>query len=173
MQKKLLPFSLMLILTGFTPQLQTRAKEYDLKAAYICNITKFIYWDSAISGNEFIIGVINSSPIYEPLVEIAKTKTLYDKKIIVKQFTKPEEIDRCNILFIPENTSIPLSKILDQARSKNILTISEHEGYGQMGSAINFVTINNNLKFEVNLKTLEALGLKASAQFLKLAVVIE
>ncbi|OFY83184.1 MAG: hypothetical protein A3F72_21465 [Bacteroidetes bacterium RIFCSPLOWO2_12_FULL_35_15] len=163
----------MFILAGFGPFVQSEAQEYDLKAAYIFNITKFIYWDSTIPGNEFIIGVIDPSPIYEPLEKIAKTKTVMDKKIIIKQFTKLEEIDNCTILFIPKNTSFSLKEIVDKAKSKKILTISEHEGYGKKGSAINFVTIEEKLKFEVNTKTLESIGLKASAQFLKLAVIIE
>lgn len=166
-------FSLLpILITGFSKQGQTEAQEYDLKAAYIYNITKFIYWETAIPENEFIIGVVGSSSIYKPLVEIAKTKTVNDTKIIIRQYTKAEEINNCNILFIPEKTSFPLDEILSKTKSKKILTISEHEGYGLKGTAINFITINDKLKFEVNIKTLESLGLKASAQFLKLAVII-
>lgn len=173
MLKKIILLHLVLLLSGFSSKYQKEASEYDLKAAYVCNITKFIYWNSHLPGDEFIIGVLEPSPVYRSLTEIAKTKLVNDKKIVVKKYTKLEEIDQCHILFIPENTSIPLQKILARAQAKNILTISEQPGYGSLGSAINFVTINDKLKFEVNLKTLESIGLKASAQFLKLAVVIE
>ena len=173
MLPKILFLNLMIILAGFSSNEQTEAQEYDLKAAYIYNITKFIYWDSYIPGPEFIIGIIDSSPILEPLEKIAKTKTVMNKKIIIKQFTKLEEIDNCTILFIPKNTAVSLKEILAITKSKKILTISEKEGYGKKGSAINFVTIDDKLKFEVNTKTLENSGLKASAQFLKLAVIIE
>lgn len=171
---KIISFSnLLLFLIGFSPYGQSEAQEYDLKAAYIFNITKFIYWDSTIPGNEFVIGIIDPSPIYEPLEKISKTKKVGNKKISIRQFTKVEEINNCNILFIPKNTSFSLKEILDKAKSKKILTISENEGYGKIGSAINFITIEDKLKFEVNTKTLESIGLKASAQFLKLAVIIE
>ncbi len=163
---------ILIIITGFSNQHQAQVREYDLKAAYIYNITNFIYWDATIPENEFIIGVLGSSPIYEPLVEIVKTKTVNDKKIIIRQYTKVEDLNNCNILFIPKNTTISLDEILDKAKSKKILTISEQEGYGKQGTAINLVEINEKLKCEVNTKTLESLGLKASAQFLKLTIII-
>lgn len=163
----------LLITRGFSQERLTKAQEYDLKAAYIYNITKFIYWESTTPGNEFIIGVLGSSPIYEPLVEVVKTKTVNKKKIIIRQYRKVEDINNCNMLFIPEKIDISLDEILEKTTSKKILTISEQEGYGKGGSAINFVTMNDKLKFEVNIKTLESLGLKASAQFLKLTIIID
>jgi hypothetical protein len=168
----LLFFFLLIIITGFSQQPQTQAQEYDLKAAYIYNITKFIYWESNTPVNEFIIGVLGPSPIYEPLLEVVKSKTVNNKKIIIRQYAKVEDLNDCIMLFIPENTSIPLDELLNKAKSKKILTISEKEGYGKRGTAINFVNVNDKLKFEVNIKTLESLGLKASAQFLKLTIII-
>jgi len=160
-------------MTGFSQERQTKAQEYDLKAAYIYNITKFIYWEPTSPGNEFIIGVIGSSPIYEPLLDVVKTKTVNNKKIIIRQYAKVGYLNNCNMLFIPESTTIPLDELLEKATSEKILTISEQEGYGRRGTAINFVNINDKLKFEVNIKTLQSLGLKASAQFLKLTIIIE
>jgi len=167
-------FSFLFIrMTGFSQERQTKAQEYDLKAAYIYNITKFIYWEPTSPGNEFIIGVIGSSPIYEPLLDVVKTKTVNNKKIIIRQYAKVGYLNNCNMLFIPESTTIPLDELLEKATSEKILTISEQEGYGRRGTAINFVNINDKLKFEVNIKTLQSLGLKASAQFLKLTIIIE
>lgn len=170
--KKYIFINLVLILVGFSSNAQTQAQEYDLKAACIYNITKFIYWEPTSNGDEFIIGIIGSSPIYEPLVELVKTKTVNNKRIVVKQFTKAEEINNCDMLFIPKNTTISLDEILDRAMSKKILTISEKEGYAQQGTTINFINDNDRLKFEVNIKTLDSLGLKASSQFLKLTIII-
>jgi hypothetical protein len=164
---------ILISITGFCQQSQTQAREYDLKAAYIYNITKFIYWESIPPGNEFIIGVLGPSPIYAPLTNVVKGKTVNNKKIVVRQYNSVEELKNCSLLFIPKDTTIPLEKILSRANSEKILTISEKEGSGRMGAAINFINVNNKLKFEVNLRTLESIGLKASAQFLKLTIIID
>lgn len=173
MIKKWLYLIVILSLTGFSPGVQTEAEEYNLKAAFIYNFTKFIDWDSLIPGNEFIIGVVDSSPIYEPLTEIAKTNTVNDRKIIIRQYSKLDEISLCHVLFISRNTSLSLDDILAKAAVKGMLTISEKAGYAKQGTAINFIVVNNKLKFEANTKTINSAGLTASSQLLKLAIIVE
>ena len=56
---------------------------------------------------------------------------------------------------------------------KGTLTISEETGFADMGSAINFVVINDKLKFEANVKSITDEGLKASSQLLKLAIIVD
>lgn len=152
---------------------QSDNKEYNLKAAFIYNFTRFIEWDTLNNYDEFIIGVINSSPITKAFEDIARTKTVNNKKIVIRHFYTAEEISYCNILFISENSKIPLDKILEKTKSKNTLTISEQEGYAKKGIAINFIVINAKLKFEANTKALNLARLTASSQLLKLAVIVE
>ncbi len=152
---------------------QSDNKEYNLKAAFIYNFTRFIEWDTLNTGNEFIIGVISSSPITKAFEDIARTKTVNNKKIIIRHFYTAEEISDCNILFISENSKISLNEILDKTRSKNTLTISEQEGYAKQGTAINFIIVNSKLKFEANTKAINSAGLIASSQLLKLAIIVE
>ncbi len=147
-------------------------KEYSLKAAFIFNFTNYIDWSGTESRDEFIIGVIGNSPINSPLEEIAKNKTVKDKKIILRQFNNANEISFCHILFIGRETPVPLRDIFAKT-GKGTLTVGEQAGYAKEGIAINFIIINNNLKFEANTKTMQTAGLKVSSQLLKLAIVVE
>ena len=147
-------------------------KEYSLKAAFIFNFTKYIDWSVTEARDEFIIGVIGNSPINAPLEEIAKSKTVKDKKITLRKFNNANEINFCNILFIGREAPVPLRDIFVKT-GKGTLTVSEQAGYAKEGIAINFIIVNNNLKFEANTKTMEAAGLKVSSQLLKLAIVVE
>ena len=149
-----------------------QAKEYNLKAAFIYNFTRYIDWKESSDQNEFIIGVIGTSPINDPLAEIVKTEMVDNKKIIIKQFSKPADITFCHILFISEKSSIPLDDILAKTTGKGTLIISEKDGYAEQGTAINFVIVNRKLKFEANVKAINAAGLTASSQLLKLAIII-
>src|SRR6476620_6404608 len=139
--------------------------ESDLKASFIYNFTKYIEWDES-EPNEFSIGVIGPSPTYISLLEIAKKKTANEKKIVVRHFNKPEEIINCDILFISANSTNQLPAILGKV-NKGTLTISEEDGAAEQGTAFNFVLVNDKLKFEANVKAINAAGLKASSQLLK------
>jgi len=177
MLKKLL--SLILLLTASfsyagngLQQPRTEAEEYALKAAFVYNFTKFIDWNASNNGDEFIIGVMGYSPILKYLADIAQTKSVNGKKIVIKQYYKPDEIKFCHVLFIPEQTSYPLNTILSKV-SKGTLTISEEDGFAALGTALNFVLINNKLKFEANMKAVDAAGLKASSDLLRLAIIVD
>src|SRR5437870_4503643 len=89
-----------------------KASEYNLKAAFIYNFTRYIEWKEESVENEFIIGVIGNSPINDPLGEIVKTETVDNKKITIKRFSKPADIGFCNILFISQNAGVALDDIL-------------------------------------------------------------
>ena len=103
--------------------------------------------------------------------EIAASKTVNDKKIIVKYFDSPDEITFCNILFISEKDPFSLSSVLAKV-GKGTLTISEEPGLAAQGTAFNFVEVRDKLKFEANVKSISSAGLKASSQLLKLAKIV-
>jgi len=165
-------FFVLLLTCSFSFAPLQEIEEYNIKAAFIYKFTNYIDWDQ-LPPNEFIIGVVGSSPITGQLAEIAKTKTVRDKKIIVRQFNKAAEIGPCQILFISQNSLLPLSDILAKIPARGTLTISEKEGYAKKGTAINFVQVDNRLKFEANPKGITNAGLKASSQLLKLAIIVE
>jgi hypothetical protein len=163
---------LVLLTCSFTYPSQQEDAEYDIKAAFIYQFTNYIDWDSLIPGDQFIIGIMGNSPVNEQLDEIARTKTVKGKKIIIRQFNKPEEIGPCHILFIPRKAVFPFNDILAKIESKGTLTITEKAGYAKKGAAINFVEVDDKLKFEANPKIINDAGLKASSQLLKLAIIV-
>jgi len=150
---------------------QTQEQEPTLKALFIYNFINYIDWDTDNSQNDFVIGVIGSSSVTNSLLEIAKNKTVKNKKIIIKVFDRPEDIGNCQILFIPKDLPFSLHSILEKV-DKGVLTISEETGYAEQGTAFNFVVTNDKLKFEANVKAINMAGLKAGSQLLKLAKII-
>jgi hypothetical protein len=171
MLKKFLFLALLCSFGGATA-VQAQEQEAKLKAVFIYNFTKYIEWDSANAENDFVIGIIGPSAVTPYLVQIAKDNRVNTKKIVIRVFNKPEEIDNCQILFIPQKLPFPLHSILEKV-TKGMLTISEEAGYAKEGTAFNFFIANEKLKFESNLKVINSSGLKASSQLLKLARIIE
>jgi len=150
---------------------QAQEQESDLKAVFIYNFTRYIDWGDGTE-REFIIGIISPSTIDRALTEISKTNMVGNKRIVIKHFSKPEDISYCNILFIPKNCPFQLSAVLEKI-DKGTLTVSEETGFAKQGTAFNFIVINDKLKFEANLKAIYAAGLKAGSQLLKLAIIID
>jgi len=159
------------IFSSFQPDNETD-KEYKLKAVFIYNFTMYVEWDPSAMSQEFVIGIIGSSSIDGPLEEIARAKTCNGKKIVIRHISPKGDIPACNILFIPRDADVSLSIVLPKV-PKGTLTISEKNGYAANGTAINFVIVDNKLKFEANPKAISSAGLKASSQLLKLAIIVD
>jgi hypothetical protein len=169
-------YILLLLILGFTKvpgqqDVPSEAEEYALKAVFLYNFSRYVEWIPSTMDEEFIIGVVGSSPVTEPLREIAATKTMKGKKIIVRQFNRPEDIRFAHILFISKQAFYPLDVLLSKT-SKGTLTVSERNGAAQEGVAFNFILIEHKLKFEANTKAINTAGLKASSELLKLAVIM-
>src|ERR1051326_5087862 len=102
MLKRSIYIILFFLLAGFTPvseqNASSEAEEYALKAAFLYNFSKYVEWPPSTMDNDFYVGVCGPSPILEPLREIARTKTVKGKKIIIKEYSNPEQIRFCHIL---------------------------------------------------------------------------
>ena len=171
--KIVVPLFLVFILLGsFSRQTSEKNEEYRIKAAFIYKFTNYIEWDSKITGDEFIIGVIGPSPISNALSMLAKSTTVKGKKVSIRQYSNAEEIGSCHILFISQEAVPPLYEILAYSKEKGTLTISENEGDASLGTQLNFVVVDNKMKFEANPKAINAAGLTASSQLLKLAIIV-
>jgi len=162
----------MVLLGGLIPAMaQTREQEADLKAVFIYNFTRYVEWNVNQNESEFIIGIVGNSAIDKPISQIAKTNTVNSKRIIIKHFSRPEDISYCHILFIPSGRAVDTKTILDNV-DKGTLTIGDGADMARNGACLNFVLSNDKLKFEANLNALAIAGLKASSQLLKLAIIV-
>jgi hypothetical protein len=152
---------------------QNGEQEANLKAAFIYNFTKYIDWGSYNDNYVFVIGVVGEdSPVIPALQEIAKTRTINNKRIEIRIIDDLSQIKDCDILFITKNCRFSLSSILKRL-GKGVLTISESKGYASLGTDFNFVVVNQHLKFEANLKAIASSGLRAGSQLLKLAIIVD
>lgn len=150
--------------------------EYEVKAAFIYNFTKFIEWEgeNLKSSSSFKVCIFKNSPIESYLKEILKDKKINGKKTEISTVDNIENINDTHILFIPGNISAKEFKTcIAKSKLKNTLIVSEKAGRIEIGSCINFLVVANKVKFEVNLSSLKKNKLKASSQLLKLAERIE
>jgi hypothetical protein len=160
-----------IVLTKERVVAQSRETESNLKAAYIYNFTQYINWEAGHDDEDFIIGELGYSGLDSALGTIARNYLVNNHRIILRHYNKPEDIGYCQILFIPEKCDYPLHTILKRLR-RGVLTIAEKKGYAREGVALNFVLVNDKLKFEANEKAIYNMGLKASSQLLKLAIIV-
>ena len=167
----------LILLSSFLIKQKKEVEEYIAKAAFIYNFTKFVEWErpEAKTAPTFVIGVLGDSPIYPHLLELSANKTINNKKIeIVNCEAVNPETCRCQILFVPESiTTTGFKNFILDLSAQNVLIITERKGFLDLGSGINFLVVEDHIKFEINIQSLNKSHLKASSQLLKLASTIQ
>lgn len=153
---------------------------YDIKAAYLYNFSKYIDWPEEFQSENFntrenfIIGLVESDPFGSTLQEIAERKTVNGKNIRIIYIDRIEDYTTCHILFIPKNASDEFtSAILDKTQNHSTLIIGEEDGFARNKGMINFIEVNNKIRFEINVNLAERRKLRISSKLLKVGKIIE
>lgn len=150
--------------------------EYQLKAVYLYNFTKFVTWPATVFTSPdapFQICVLGED-LFRGLLEAAvKDEKVKGREVITQQIDDMEMIKECHILFISRSEQSHLANILNLAKSNYTLTVSDIEDFIPQGGMIQFYRQDDNkIRFAIDLKILDTVGLKASSELLKLAKVI-
>jgi hypothetical protein len=146
---------------------------YAVQANIIYHFTKYIDWPPSAKTGDFIIGVIGDTPLYEELKENIVNKKAGDQRIVVRKISSAESSYSCHILFISEDESNSIKKIVLRTTGIPVLLVSESEGLGQKGSCINFAIVSDHLKLEINKNNIEQRGLSIASELLKLGKIVK
>lgn len=153
---------------SITAQKKIQIEEYELKAAFLYRFVDYVYWKDYSKNQTFKIAVLEQSPIVSSLLNMTK-----NKKMEIKEYNNLNDLSFCNILFVPYNCTIPIETILSKFSGKPVLIVTEQNGYGKKGAHMNFVMVQNKLKFEVNLKSINKSGIGISSFLLQHAIILQ
>jgi hypothetical protein len=145
---------------------------HEVYSMMVFNFTKYVQWPDHTASGEFVIGVVGNSDVFNTLNAWYGGKPRGTKTYVVKKFNNASEITDCHVVFIDKSKSGEFESINGKVKGKGTLIITDKNGLGEKGSGINFKTIDNKLKFELNQKALEASNLKVSGALSSMAILI-
>jgi hypothetical protein len=145
---------------------------HEIHSMMVFNFTKYVQWPDHATSGEFVIGVVGNADIYNTLNGWYGGKPRGSKTYLIKRFNSAEEVTECHVLYIDKSKSGEFDNVNDKLKGKGTLVITDKSGLGAKGSGINFKTVDNKLKFELNQKALEASNLKVSGALSSMAILI-
>jgi hypothetical protein len=170
--KKLYSFFFFLILLSASAFGQYEQAVAHTKVIFIYNFTKFIEWPTDYHQGDFVIGVLNANAtLLGELNKLASQKTSGNQKFVIKNYKSVDEIDKCNILFVPETSNNLLTEVVKKLHGSSTLLITDSEGDAKKGAAINFIWKDNKQAFELNKAAAEKYHLNVSSSLKALAAV--
>jgi len=141
------------------------------KAMFTLNFIRYIGWPDAAKQGDFVIGIVNDDNILKNMQSQTVGKKFGFQNIVIKEFTKVEDITDCQILFFSnkQNYNKHAETIKAKLGNKNSLIVTEREGATKSGSMINFVIRDGKLKFELSSANAGSFGLKFSSSLTSLS----
>lgn len=147
------------------------ADEYQVKAAFIYNLAKFIEWPGGSSSGKdapLTVCIAGRDP-FGPAWANFEGRQVQGRALQVRRGTTLSEAPNCQVLYIAESEESRMAALLNAVGAAPVLTLSDLDGFAESGGAVGLVVEDGRLHFDANMASLHRAGLKASSQVLKLA----
>lgn len=164
---------LLCLITGLLQQATAadeKSLEYQVKAAFLLNFTKFTEWPSSVlpsASSPFTICIMGVDPFGKSLEEIIRGESLGGHRMAIQRVERGSRPQGCQVLFISK-IERDIGRVLADL-GPGVLTVGEGDSFLQDGGMISFVIENRRTRFDVNPTTAESAGLKLSSRLLSVA----
>ncbi len=148
------------------------AAEYQIKAAYVFKFLGFVEWPSmAFAGTDapLTVGVLGAAALADELGQVVATRRVNGRSVAVRRLHAGESPSELHVLFVARNETRRLPGILAAMKERPTLIVTEATDAAPAGSAINFVVVDNKVRFDIALAAFERASLKVSARLLTVA----
>jgi hypothetical protein len=142
--------------------------EYDVKAAFLLNFTKFVEWPSAAFAAPdapLTICIVGDDPFGRAIDQIVEGESVNGHRIVIER-KRHDQQRSCHVLYISSGGALTNSII---SGGSAVLTVGEGEEFIRQGGIIAFVVDNRRVRFDINLRAASSAGLKLSSKLLSVA----
>ena len=149
-----------------------RPLEAQIKAAYLYKFVAHIEWPPNAfpdAATPLTIGVVGASEIAEELNKLKPGRAANDRVVEVRVLKPGDAARGVQLIFVGVADTAQLRRLIEQYKAAPALTISDIPGGMEAGCIINFVTVDNRIRFEISTGNAELHGLKVSSRLLAVA----
>jgi len=140
------------------------------QSVFMYNFTRLIEWPADYKSGDFTIAVIGSNDVFNELKNYTTGKMVGVQSIKVVKFNATAEITKCHILFVSFGKTKELPDILSRLGGGGTLIVSENKGAIEKGATLNFLIVDDKLKFELKTSNATSVGLKIHSNLENMAI---
>lgn len=138
------------------------------QANFIYNFTKFFDWPQTEKTGDFVIGVFGSRELATALEKVTNGKRNVTQNIVVKYFSKFDQVSKCHVIFVASLKSNKIASIHTKT-GIHCLIISDSYSAIDNGAIIQFVLESDRLKYEFSKGNALKHGLKFHSKVSEMA----
>jgi hypothetical protein len=149
-----------------------RTLEPQIKAAFLYKFGGFVEWPAvafARADSPFLIGVLGAESVAAELERLVAGRTVQGRALSVQRLKRADALTGVHLLFVGQSEAARLAEIVSAAKGRPLLIVTETENALTRGSMINFITVDDKVRFDVALPEAERGQLRISARLLAVA----
>lgn len=143
--------------------------ERRIKAAYLYRFPGYVEWpDSAFSqpDSPLRIGVWGNDALADDLARLVAGRTVHGRPIEVRKLKDADAFAELHVLYVGRQRGARVADAINALPARGTLVVSSEAAALQQGSAINFLLVDGQVRFELSPEAAELRGLKLSSRLL-------
>ena len=154
---------------------QKVADEYEVKAAFLYNFTKFVEWPAAAEPSpSFVICVLGDDPFESVIDRMAAGKKVNGRTLQIRRLKEAAGArQQCHIVFVGAAEKAKAAKLIEITKGTPVLTVGESREFVRTGGHVFLSTEMGHVRVVINDAATQAAGLKVSAKLMTLATIFK
>lgn len=152
---------------------QPMSSEDSVKAAYLYNFAKFTRWPEAAFPDRTApirLCILGARDMSNALQQILVDKYVDERPVIaVPVNNTATELRSCQLIYHSANSGLSDWEVLRMVQDYPVLTIGEGGDFLDVGGVLSFVTVDQRIRFEVNLPAAKRAGINLSSRLVNIA----
>jgi len=144
----------------------------DVQAAYLYNFGKFVRWPENAGHGPIEVCVAGDDSFGQVMGRLVAGEQINGRRFEVRNLDRPEGAGACAIVFVDTAEPVREDAFLAAAAGKPILTVGDAPDFLARGGMIQFLLVEDHVRFSVNLAAASRCGVGLSSELLKVAVAV-
>ncbi len=144
----------------------------DVQAAYLYNFGKFVRWPEGAGRGSMVVCVAGDDSFGRTIGKLVEGEQIDGRPLTERTLDRPDGVGACSILFVGATRGNEAESFLAATEGKPILTVGDAPDFIAHGGMIQFVQVEDHVRFSVNLEACNRHSVALSSELLKVAVTV-
>jgi hypothetical protein len=142
-----------------------------VKAAFLYRFTGYVDWPAqAAADPQFIIAVLDADGVAAELGRLLQNRQIQNRPAQVRSIKNIRELDGAHMLYIGGSHRDDLRRLISSVAGRPVLVVTNADGGLDAGSSVNFLLIDQRVRFEISLDAAQGSGLRVASELLAVAI---
>ena len=151
------------------------ALEYRVKTAFVCKFAGYVEWPGQVferPDSPIVIGVVASDAVVDELTRTAAGLSTDGRALHVRRFRRGETVAGAHLVYIARTEESVLAETIAALKGQPVLVVTESSRAIEAGSMVNFVVVDDKVRFDIAPQVADLSHLRISARLLGVARIL-